>query len=673
MNVLVYSGPGTTTESVKHCIDSLRIHLSKFYAVLPVNETVLLAEPWMRKTSMLVIPGGDDLSYCRVLNGAGNRKIKRYVKDGGKFMGFGAGGYFSSARCEFNVGSPLEVSGTRELAFYPGTCKGEVFSRCNKRSHGGAKATKLSVNIRELPNAPEMILSYLNGGSIFMDSSRYRDVKVLARYVGQMGIEDEINAAIIYRKIGKGVIILCGPRPEFSPRSSNKTKGEEGGQVVSKLKADDRNGRVLLREMLRKLGLRVCEDVEDSTPSTTPMYFTSPFPRKIQTLWSNLSHNLEMEKGLFRDNYDTFKFQEVTSQNELEFRDCSIGKNEDSINQAKIISFMTSGQTPTAKLTPYFDMQKYFDSLFRLSTNAVRELGTVLGYSEVVSSTHTLLEQNLQWLKYLPHGLTITASTQVSGRGRGGNIWLNPRGVLPATILLKVPQKEVGPSFIVTLQYVCGLALIEAILGYGSRVNGDGAGYEDMPMRIKWPNDIYMLKPEYFNNRHLDSGSTLNGKEEKYVKVAGSLLSSHCIDSQFYLIWGGGVNVSNDAPTTSLNVVLTRLNELRKENNLPALPQYGLEALLAKIVATIDHFYATFKKSGLSPFLPLYYRRWLHSNQTVAVSGHQGGSRTCIIKGISPEFGLLIAQDVSNQEILHLQPDGNSFDLFKGLVYKKNT
>lgn len=91
MNVLVYSGPGTTSESVKHCIDSLRLHLSKYYAVLPVNETVLLDEPWMRKTSLLVIPGGTELSYCQVLNGYGNRKIRSYVTKGGKFMGFGAG------------------------------------------------------------------------------------------------------------------------------------------------------------------------------------------------------------------------------------------------------------------------------------------------------------------------------------------------------------------------------------------------------------------------------------------------------------------------------------------------------------------------------------------------------------------------------------------------------
>ena len=110
MNVLVYSGPGTTTEGVKHCLETLRLHLGSYYAVLPVNETVLLNEPWMRKTSLLVIPGGADLPYCNVLDGNGTRKISKYVKQGGKILGLCAGAYFGSARCEFEVGNPtMEV------------------------------------------------------------------------------------------------------------------------------------------------------------------------------------------------------------------------------------------------------------------------------------------------------------------------------------------------------------------------------------------------------------------------------------------------------------------------------------------------------------------------------------------------------------------------------------
>ena len=54
------------------------------------------------------------------------------------------------------------------------------------------------------------------------------------------------------------------------------------------------------------------------------------------------------------------------------------------------------------------------------------------------------------------------------------------------------------------------------------------------------------------------------------------------------------------------------------------------------------------------------------------VDNGSGKQRTCIIKGITPDYGLLIAEDVETKKVLHLQPDGNSFDIFKGLVYKKN-
>lgn len=666
MNVLVYSGPGTTTESVKHCIDSLRFHLSKYYAVLAVNETVLLNEPWMRKTSLLVVPGGADLPYCQVLNGVGNRKIRKFVKDGGKFMGFCAGGYYASTRCEFDVGGPLEVSGGRELGFYPGVCKGGAFKGFKYHLHLGAKAVKLQVDVNELSNVPETCLSYYNGGGVFIDSTKFGDVKVLARYADQTDIDDEVRAAIVHRKIGKGDIILSGPHPEFSPDRLRDVE-EEVKDVVFTLKRHDKGRKLLLREMLRKLGLHVSEDIEDTTPKITPMYITSPFSEQVNVLWADLHNNLKIREGLFKDNNDTFSFENDMQPN------CH--KEVQGEDPVQLIKFVTSGLLPSPKLIPDFNIQKYFKRLFQLSSKTVPEFGSVLGYSNVISSTHTILEQNPHWLKNLPHGLTLTATTQIAGRGRGNNVWLNPHGVLPATILFKIPQVEVSPSFIVSLQYICGLALIEAILGYGSQVVGErGVGYENMPVRIKWPNDIYMLKPEYFNSPNLDTNTTLDGEEEKYVKVAGSLLSSQCIDGQFYLIWGGGINVSNEAPTTSLNVVLTKLNELRKDMKMSALPVYELETLLAQIVSTINYFYSHFKISGLSPFLLLYYKRWLHSDQKVVVSGHhQGESRTCIIKGITPEYGLLIAQDVNNQEVLHLQPDGNSFDLFKGLVYKKNT
>lgn len=670
MNVLVYSGPGTTTESVKHCLESLRLHLSKYYAVLPVSDTVLLTEPWMRKTSMLVIPGGADLPYCQLLNGEGNRRIKKYVKDGGKFMGFCAGGYYSAERCEFDVGGPLEVSGSRELAFYPGTCRGCAFKGFKYELHLGARASKLLVNTHWLTRAPEQVYTYYNGGGIFLDSSKFKDVEVLARYDEKTDIDDQDQAAIIYRKIGKGGVILTGPHPEFSPRLFKDVE-KEFEHVVDQLKLHDKDRRAFMRELLRKLDLRVSEDIEDTTPKVTPMYIASPFSGKVHNLLTTLHESLEVENGVFKDDNDSFIFQD---ESHPQNHDSEPQEEDDPTKGIKHINFITSGNIPTGKMTPYFNLQKYFDSLRKLSKDTVTEFGSVLGYCEVITSTNTILEKNPHWLQYLPNGFTLTASTQISGRGRGGNVWINPRGVLATSILFKIPKSELASSSVVTLQYLCGLALIEAILGYGSTVSGEGVGYEDMPVRLKWPNDIFTLKPEYFDDlKQKEDTTTVDGNDEKYVKISGALINSQFIDGQFNLVWGGGVNVSNDAPTTSLNLVLQKLNDLRRSEGQPALRPYEPEILLAKLVFTIDQFYSVFKKSGLRPFLPLYYKRWFHSDQRVVVSGDHGKSRTCTIKGITSEYGLLIAEDENNHEILHLQPDGNSFDIFKGLVYKKST
>ncbi len=92
---------------------TLRRLLYPNYAIIPVGEHVLLKEPWTATCALLVIPGGADLGYCRVLNGEGNQIISLYVRNGGRLLGLCAGGYYGSKRCEFEVGNrSLEVIGS---------------------------------------------------------------------------------------------------------------------------------------------------------------------------------------------------------------------------------------------------------------------------------------------------------------------------------------------------------------------------------------------------------------------------------------------------------------------------------------------------------------------------------------------------------------------------------
>lgn len=190
--------------------------------MIPVTADALIKEPWTASCALLVIPGGADLGYARVLNGEGNRKITQYVNRGGAYLGLCAGGYYGSGRCEFMVGNKrMEVVGNRELGFFPGTCRGLAFPGFVYQSEAGARAAQLKVHKDAFAASggtlPETVRNYFNGGGVFVDAENYKErgVEILASYTEQLNVDSGIGAAaIIYRKVGDGHIVLTGVHPE---------------------------------------------------------------------------------------------------------------------------------------------------------------------------------------------------------------------------------------------------------------------------------------------------------------------------------------------------------------------------------------------------------------------------------------------------------------------------
>ena len=182
---------------------------------------MLLKEPWTATCALLVIPGGADLGYCRTLNGAGNRRITQFVRRGGRYLGLCAGGYYGSKRCEFEVGDrTMEVIGERELAFFPGICRGGAFKGFHYHSEEGARAALLDVckETLSIGTIPTQFRSYYNGGGVFVDASLYRDrgVEVLANYKEKLNVDSgEGSAAVVYCKVGDGAAVLSGTHPEY--------------------------------------------------------------------------------------------------------------------------------------------------------------------------------------------------------------------------------------------------------------------------------------------------------------------------------------------------------------------------------------------------------------------------------------------------------------------------
>ncbi|KAK6411277.1 biotin holocarboxylase synthetase [Oleoguttula sp. CCFEE 5521] len=668
INVLIYAGPGSTTSSVKHATWSLR-RLLPNYAVINVSADQILKEPWMSTCALLVMPGGADMGYCRTLNGEGNRRIKQYVQMGGRYLGLCAGGYYGCAKCEFEVGvKGIEVIGERELAFFPGTCKGLAFPGFVYHSEAGMRAAELKVATKQFADVeaavPERLKAYYNGGGSFVDAMKYagKGVEILATYEDQVATADGQEgekAAIVYCKVGEGSAILTGPHPEFSGTNLNRDEatGPQGyDKLVDALVEDEQHRIVFMTACLRKLGLDIRAETQHSVPSLSGLHLTASQPIAVSELLQSWQ-----EAGLIADNVikgenDTFLIGSASQSDAFDLGSVKTavatasdpaGGLEPEDPPKTLMAHETF--LPQSKDTPNFDHDAFFTHLRNYHSQQKESeatFGKVLIYGEVVTSTSTMLEKNPTWLAELPNGLTATATTQVAGRGRGTNVWVSPPGSLMFSTVMRHSLALSTSAPVVFVQYLAALAIVAGIQSYDK-------GYARLPIRLKWPNDIYALDP------------TKPASGNAYVKIGGILVNSSYAGGDYTLIVGIGLNVLNAAPTTSIAQLAAKVN----------LPAPSLERLLASILANFEGLYTRFCRTGFDTvFEQSYYRSWLHSEQIVTLET-QGGVKARI-KGISTDWGLLVAEELGfgdrgTGKRWELQSDSNSFDFFRGLVRRK--
>ncbi|EFX00081.1 biotin apo-protein [Grosmannia clavigera kw1407] len=318
LNVLVYSGTGTTSESARHCLLALRRLLYPNHAVIPINEAGLTKEPWPATCALLVMPGGADLGYCRVLNGAANRRISQYVRGGGHYLGFCAGGYYGSGVCEFEVGNPaLEVVGRRELVFFPGICRGGAYEGFSYRDESGARAVQLAIHTDSFgavsDTLPSTCCSYYNGGGVFVDAAIAANVQVLASYPDDIAVDGGSNggrAAVVYCAVGEGAALLTGPHPEFEPANLSEQPDLPGySAILAELRHDDelQARSRFLRACLVKLGLDVGSG-NVALPRLTSLHVTSLYPDEAQELVQAWDEVLTREgNDMFFRGGDTFR------------------------------------------------------------------------------------------------------------------------------------------------------------------------------------------------------------------------------------------------------------------------------------------------------------------------------------------------------------------------------
>ncbi|EME41921.1 hypothetical protein DOTSEDRAFT_55606 [Dothistroma septosporum NZE10] len=692
INVLIYAGAGASLSSVRHATWSLRRLLGPHYSIQAISADQILKEPWPNTCALLVFPGGADMGYCRTLNGAGNRRIKQYVRMGGKYLGLCAGGYYGSGKCEFEVGKKgMEVVGERELAFFPGTCRGLAFPGFVYQSEAGARAVELSVSKTAFPHTVlDDFVGYYNGGGVFVDAEKYREqgVEVLAQYHEELNVDGgEAKAAVVHCQVGEGAAVLTGPHPEFAGNNLDRTEESNPNyaSIVDALLVDDEKRTEFMKASLKRLGLEVSENTL-AVPSLSRLHLSSAQPNEIEELlqsWQKAGvASSEHDGDFIRGEQDTFKLERDDSWNMSNMQDAlpsPVKKAADVLMDAistptkarlqpsstvqesdraqadpspdrpldydaftKSMTLHTSSP-PGPKVTPHFNHHAFFANLKRfqaMQPGLANDFGRVLIYGEVVTSTQTLLEKNTTWLSHLPIGTTCTATTQISGRGRGTNVWVSPPGTLAFSTVMKHSLSNTKAP-VVFVQYLAALAIVAGIQTYDK-------GYEKLPIKLKWPNDIYALKP------------TSDPSREAYVKIGGILVNSSYSGGDYTLIVGIGLNLDNAAPTTSIN-------QLASKQGLQPLMA---EKLLASILAQFEMLYAKFCVNGFdSRFENSYYDSWLHTNQLVTLEMEAGVKAR--IRGITSDFGLLVVEEEGTGKKYTLQSDSNSFDFFKGLMKTK--
>ncbi|KAG0330016.1 biotin holocarboxylase synthetase [Podila humilis] len=708
MNVLVYSGEGTSRTSLAHTVRTLKALVGHHYDVMKIDAKGLLTEPWEESTSLLVFPGGRDLPYTKDLNGAANAKIRAYVQSGGRFWGICAGAYYSSSHVLFEPGTPLQVEGSRELKFFAGECRGVVYPGFVYDSELGANAVEVQLNKEYLGESLgyDRTRVYFNGGGYFVNAETYPDTEVFAWYTDNNGPESGIDpssaapkkVAMIACKVGQGLTLLSGVHPEYDASHLDAGNPEYGPlpNVVSRLLEHEKERVELLRRLLTKLGLKLTQpvaqvlsssssyntgvgsgtgtaiDVElppgaiQGIPDLTPLYLASIHPTFTEGLARSLK-SMVSGAGLIKEANDTFQLID-SPQHATPFHTPTLSEGAEGEGEEKVIKniVLCPDGAPAAAMTPHFDLAHFFQHLqqvreasFFLQGPQLR-FGNSIMYGQVVTSTQTMLDKNFNLCQNLPNGFVCNATTQIAGRGRGRNSWISAPGCLQFSMVLRHPVQARHASA-VFVQYLVALAVVEAVCSM--------PGYEQVPLKLKWPNDIYAEAPlEQEEEQDL-------GQPRKMIKIGGVLVNSNFSGSEFLLVIGCGVNTTNPNPTTSINHLIRHHNKVMGKN-LALLSQ---ETLLAKVLVKLEEMYNVFlggNGTGFAQFEELYYKRWLHTEAYVTLTTMTPHKKVKI-RGITLDYGLLrtVAVDEQGKEVFgeeyRLQPDGNSFDMLKGLISQK--
>ncbi|KAH9847052.1 class II aaRS and biotin synthetase [Lenzites betulinus] len=663
MNVLVYSGPSTSPSSLSHTLTTLRAILLPHYAVQPAAHQSLAAQPWAATCALLVIPAFVPGTSGAVQPAAATA-IQRYVERGGKVLIFGADVRVRENKGRISLSAGIENISLAEQGLFTladDQTRLSLSVSLTKPSKGAAAGVPATLALADGSSIGPLIRA--PNAAIDLTGIENTDgPTALASY----GTAEESRAiAGVKTRIGDGAAIFWSVHLEYSLREeiASSLLAEDAPQASQDL-AKAEEGRIrILRESLADLGLTLPAQGSGVARPTPQALTSAPWrPRVTRKVLKELTvPDLATASGEgfeIKDSNDTFIIHDASASSTV-FGVDQAKRYEDedpaTWNPKHIVAF-EGGKLPSRDVAPRFDLETYYAALADarkkqgLPENYADEgwgIGEALLYGDVVTSTQTMFDKNTRLLTTLPTPLLSLASSQLAGRGRGGNVWLSPPGCLQFSLLLRTPLSALPGQKIVFVQYLLALAVTEACRD--SAVLGEAGAR----VRIKWPNDIYVEMPSTGEKR----------------KIGGILVNTSFGAGRVELVIGCGLNVLNPPPIASLAQLLPPGSERHPT----------MEHTLAGIMTHFERMWMTFvaARGSFAPFMDLYLDRWLHSDQLVTLTTVTPPRKVRIV-GLTPDHGLLRTLPERDGwgggqgvEYIDLQPDGNSFDLMAGLIKTK--
>ncbi|CAM5079375.1 unnamed protein product [Eretmochelys imbricata] len=474
-----------------------------------------------------------------------------------------------------------------------------TFGSIQIRSKSELKKTIQELVFYKADNS-EVKLNLLTSGSVFEQEAKENHSQVKSLSHLSNTDKDMIIVHLPYGDCG-GEAILCQIYLEMDIASLTTQTQED----FNLLKMSNAKRYEVLKEILTLLGLS-CELSE--VPSLTPIYLLSSDEENHIAFLKWLGKKVDVE-GLIKSSKMTLKF--VSSYKpEIEI-------------MPSLIPVVTVGGFSSE----HFSLQTYQQNL------QTKKLGKIVLFAEVTSTTMNLLD-GLMFDLPQEMDLIAIAVRQTQGKGRGGNVWLSPVGCALSTLHVSIPLCSQLGQRIPFIQHLMSLAVVESVRSI--------PGYQDIDLRVKWPNDIYY---------------------SDLMKLGGVLVNSTLMGDTFHILIGWGFNVNNSNPTICINDLIMEYNK----KNMTKLKSLTADYLIARSVTVLERLIETFQEKGPDGVLPLYYKHWIHAGRQVRLWSEEGP--LAWIVGIDDCGFLQVHEEGKGVESVH--PDGNSFDMLKNLIISK--